>query len=102
MVKSVICQSKAEVFCLQETKLVAIDVNAAISFADNRFENFVFKESVGAVGGIVTMWDETSYYWVHSEVLIFGMLVILKHKVLGQKFGLVNIYGPCEQSRHHV
>ena len=63
------------------------------------FNEFVFKGSARAIGGLVTAWDVSIFYLVSYSIMIVGIFVILKMKGFDVHFGVMNVYDPCQRSR---
>ena len=50
-------EKKPLVMCIQETKLVTINVQLSQSLWGGVDVDFSFQPSIGALGGLVTLWD---------------------------------------------
>jgi exonuclease III len=57
-VRNLIRQWKADIICLQETKLAIISNNIVRSFWGCQFVDWCYSTSCGAFGGILLMWDK--------------------------------------------
>ena len=84
------------IICVQETKLFVIDVNLCTSIWGGDLVDFSFQPSVGASGGIVTMWD-TREVEVWSSMSFEHVLAISGCSVkTGVLFTVFNVYAPCD------
>jgi len=82
--------------CVQETKLSVVDATVCKSIWGDVHADFSFQSSVGASGGIVTMWDVQEVE-VWSSMSFNHVLVVLGRFVKsGEEFVLFNVYAPCD------
>jgi len=98
-VAQLVREKKPFILCIQETKLVVLDVSVCKSLwcADN--VRFSFQPSRGASRGLATLWDSTEVE-VWSSMTFEHVLVIIGCVVKSdEQFVLLNIYAPCEESR---
>ena len=58
--RNAIYSSGHSVVCLQETKRVMFDMSFVKLFCPRNFDQFVFMPSVGASGGLITVWDSAT------------------------------------------
>jgi exonuclease III len=89
-------EKKPLIVCLQETKLQACDDSVCTSVWGSSSFGFSFRPSVGASGGLLTVWDTT-------EVEVWSLLsrdhVLWCHGRFiktGEDFMVANVYAPCE------
>ena len=87
------------ILCVQETKLEIINDFFCASLWGNPYHSYSYRPSVGASGGILTIWDTTEV-----DVMItrsMAHVVIIQGKMLqnGADFSLANVYAPCESLR---
>ncbi|GAU13437.1 hypothetical protein TSUD_127330 [Trifolium subterraneum] len=80
-IRRLISEKRPDVFCLHETKLEAVDDVLCRSLWGSAMVQYSFKLSVGASGGIITMWDASA---VHVWMLVnmwpmFMLRVIVKN-----------------------
>jgi hypothetical protein len=95
-VRKLVGEKHPLIVCLQETKLQACDDFLCTSvWGDSPF-GFSFRPSVGASGGLLTLWDTTEVevwssishdhaLWCHGQFL-----------KTGEEFWVVNVYAPCD------
>jgi len=89
-------EKKLFILCVQETKLSVIDMNLCKSIWGGDLVDFSFQPSVGALGGIVTMWD-TREVEVWSSMSCEHVLAISGCFVkTGDLFTVFNVYVPCD------
>jgi exonuclease III len=89
------------VVCLQESKLGVIDDFTIKSIWGGALCGYSYQASVGASGGLVTIWDTTVVeVWC---TLSFRHILIMKGRVLstGKEFIIANVYAPCDTSAKH-
>lgn len=55
-IKDKIVESQADIVCLQETKKETFDSNFIRNICPAGFDAFEFLPSVGASGGVITIW----------------------------------------------
>jgi len=84
------------VLCLQETKLELMNEQLVKSLWGDGVHNLSYQPSIGASGGLVTVWD-MSRIEVTSSVS-FRHVLVIKGKVLltGEDFVILNVYAPCD------
>lgn len=89
------------VLCLQESKFSVVDDLLITSLWGNRSFRYSYQTSVGASGGIITIWD-TSLVVVTCS-WSFRHVLVIKGKVIssGLKFIIANTYAPCDTTTKH-
>jgi hypothetical protein len=65
-------------------------------FCPRRFDNFVYSPSVGALGGILVVWNSSVFAGTLIEVQHFGIIIKFKYVHSNQQWTMVNVYGPCQ------
>jgi len=95
-------EKKPFVLCLQETKMSVFDDIIYKSMWGDVFVDFSYQPSVGASGGLITLWN-TKEVEVWSTMSFDHVLVILGRFVqTGEDFALFNAYAPCDANRQQV
>ncbi|KAI5405621.1 hypothetical protein KIW84_052410 [Lathyrus oleraceus] len=91
--RKLICDSKADVCFIQETKIHAIDGISLDSFWNDSTAEWSSKWAVGRSGGILTVWKKNSFSLVASFVGegFLGIHVLWS----GINLFLVNVYSSC-------
>jgi exonuclease III len=95
-VRRIVGEKKPFIVCIQETKLQSCDVLLCSSLWGSAPHCFSFRPSVGASGGLLTMWDSSEVevwsstsrehvLWCHGRFI---------HS--GEEFYLANVYAPCD------
>ncbi|KAK2430958.1 DNA-(apurinic or apyrimidinic site) endonuclease [Trifolium repens] len=95
-VRSLVREKQPLIVCLQETKLQVCDDSLCTSLWGSASFGFSFRPSVGASGGLLTIWDTT-------EVEVWSSLsrghVLWCHgrfTTTGEEFMVANVYAPCD------
>ncbi|XP_077226202.1 uncharacterized protein LOC143859364 [Tasmannia lanceolata] len=93
-VKGLVKKIKPELICIQETKLGVIDRNVIKSLGGSLEWGFSFVGAIGASGGILIAWDESS--WVLSEEWKgrFSISIVLRRVVDAALVLFSGVYGP--------
>jgi len=90
------------IICIQETKLSVIDVILCKSMWGGDCVDFSYRPSVGASGGIVTMWDtkevEVWFSMSFEHVLVISGCLVKT----GVQFTVFNVYAPCDSASQQV
>jgi exonuclease III len=95
-VHKLIRETSLSIVCLQEIKLSLYDDFLCTSLWGNAPHAFFFRPSVGASGGLLTIWDSTEVevwssvsrehvLWCHGRFLSSG-----------EEFLVANVYAPCD------
>jgi exonuclease III len=95
-VQKLVREKNPSIVCLQATKLPICDDFFCSSLWANVPHAFSFRPSVGASGGLLTIWDTTEVevwssvsrdhvLWCHGRFLSSG-----------EEFHVANVYGPCD------
>ncbi|CAJ2657379.1 unnamed protein product [Trifolium pratense] len=81
---------------VEETKLQNCDVLLCSSLWGSSFHGFSFRPSVGASGGILTLWDsfEVEMWWTESREHVLWCHGHFTKS--GEEFFVANIYAPCD------
>jgi exonuclease III len=94
-VRDKISESGCDVICLQETKRQFLDAQFIKNFRPSSFDAFEFLPSVGASGGITTIWKSSLF----SGSLVFSNDYAISIEFLSKHdqsaWLLTNVYGPC-------
>jgi exonuclease III len=96
-VRKLIGESNPSMVCLQETKLPLCDDFLCTSVWGNSPHAFSFRPSVGASGGLLTLWNSV-------EVEVWSSIsrdhVLWCHRRFlssGEEFFVANVYAPCDE-----
>ena len=95
-VRKLVGEKKPFILCLQETKLSVCDLSLCTSLWGDPDHAFSYRPSVGALGGLLTLWDIKEVE-VWSTINQNHMLQIHGRFIrTNEEFYLLNIYAPCE------
>jgi len=84
------------IICFQETKPQSISRFKACTFLPaTHSSSFVFKPSIGASGGILIAWADSTYVLLDSSNTTYSVSATLASRVSGDKICVTNVYGPC-------
>jgi exonuclease III len=90
------------ILCLQETKLQSCADGVCLSMWDGQPAMFSFRPSIGASGGLLTLWDSTEVE-VWSSSSFDHVLSIHGHFISSNdEFHLFNVYAPCNGNDRQV
>lgn len=89
-----ISESAASIVCLQETKREVFDAAYLRKFCARNLNHFAFSPSVGASGGLLTIWNSNLYRGTLVHHNSFSITVKLDCNLSRKSFHLTNIYGP--------
>jgi len=93
-VRSLVKEKRSWIVCLQETKLQRCEVEVCKSMWDDQTVVFSFLPSVGASGGLLTLWDSTEVeVWSTSS---FDHVLSIHGRFISsnEEFHLFNVYAP--------
>jgi len=95
-VRRLVSEKRPMVLCIQETKLELVNDQVIKALWGEGMYNFSYQPSVGASGGMVTVWDTSRVeVWTSSR---FNHVLAIKGKVIltGEVFIIFNVYAPCD------
>ncbi|KAG6634121.1 hypothetical protein CIPAW_12G097200 [Carya illinoinensis] len=93
-VKNLIRDWKADIICLQETKLKHVDRSIIRSLWSCVYAGWASLPSKGASGGIIVMWDKRVIELVEESIGEFVVACSFKSLEDGFGWGFAGIYGP--------
>lgn len=93
-----------DVICLQETKKEHFDHTFLRNICPPSFDNFEFIPSVGASGGVVTIWKSALFDGSLAFQNEYGLSVEFFSKHNNAHWVLTNVYAPCSHpaKRHFI
>ena len=68
-------------------------------FCPNKFDSFDYLPSIGASGGIITIWKSTLFSGTRAFQNDFSTSVTFTSQLSNDTWTLTNIYGPCQNDR---
>jgi hypothetical protein len=95
VVRNKLEESACSIVCLQETKCEHFYMDFIKKFAPRRFDYFDFVPSIGASGGLLTLWSGTTFCGLVVEKEKYCLTVDFLSLHNGDRWTLTNIYGPC-------
>ena len=101
-IRNKIDESSANIFCLQETKREAFDLQYTKKFAPKRFDKVDYCPSMGASGGILVCWASSYFSASVLEKHHFAMKLAVTSAHNLDVWTLVVAYGPCRQPARDV
>ncbi|XP_071717991.1 uncharacterized protein [Rutidosis leptorrhynchoides] len=97
--KRIYNKEKPTILGLQETKSEQTQDNIIESFWGNPDFKFVQKDSVGASGGIITIWDCNTFTFDHAIEGEFFLAICGSWVGYDAKNAFINVYGPHSSSK---
>ncbi|GAU22483.1 hypothetical protein TSUD_296020 [Trifolium subterraneum] len=85
-----------DIVCIQETKLEVVEHLLCVSLWGSGEVDFSYRPSVGASGGVLTLWDPKVIAMESSSSFENFLIVRGKYISNGVNFRVVNIYAPCD------
>jgi exonuclease III len=92
-------ESGCDIICLQETKRQTFDMDYIKIICPRKFNKFEYLPSVGASGGIITIWNGSIFDGEISFSNEFYLSIKFTCKISLDSWILTNIYGPCQAER---
>lgn len=88
-------ESQCDIICLQETKKENFDASFLKNFCPPSFDAFVFLPSIGASGGMITIWKSAIFegQLVFQNEYAISVDFVSKHN--NAECTVTNVYGPC-------
>jgi exonuclease III len=86
--------SQCDIICIQETKRDPFDLSYIRNFCPSPFDSFEYLPSLGASGGIITIWKSRLFTGNLSFQNNFSLSVELTSKLNNQTWLLTNVYAP--------
>ena len=88
-----------DIICLEETKRESFDLDYIKKFCPLKFNKFEFLPSVGASGGIITIWNGDLFSGDLDFKNDFSISIKFHSNLSNETWYLTNIYGPCDPHR---
>lgn len=93
-IRNKISDSACDVICFQETKKESFDLNFIKNFCPPVYDAFLYLASVGASGGIITIWKSSLLDWQLAYQNSCAVSVNFTSKFSNDEWLLTNVYGP--------
>ena len=98
VIKNFLRRYRADVVCLQETKIQEMSNILARSLGVGRQMNWKVMNAQGSAWGIVVFWDNSSISLMDSVVGSFSVLCLFRMPEDGFQWAFTGVYGPVENS----
>ena len=98
VIKNFIRRYRADVVCLQETKIKEMSNVLVRSLGVGRQLNWKVMNAEGSAGGILVFWDNSSISLVDSVVGSFSVSCLFRMPEDGFQWAFTGVYGPVENS----
>lgn len=101
-IRDKIVESKCDIVCLQQTKKEFIDTSFIKKICPPYLDAFVFLPSVGASGGIITIWKSSLFAGHLVFQNDFSISVDFTSKYNNEEWTFTNVYGPYTTERKRL
>ena len=88
---------RADLVCLQETKVQEMNIDMVRSLGLGRCLNWKVLNAKGSVGGILLLWDNSRISLVDSVVGSFSVSCLFRMAEDGFQWAFFGVYGPVEK-----
>jgi len=95
-VRELVKEKRPYVLCVQETKLMACDGVLCASLWGDANMDYSYRPSVGASGGLLTVWNSTEVEVWSSFSQAHFLQIHGRFVQTNEEFFLFNIYAPCD------
>ena len=97
VIKNFIRTQRADLVCLQETKVQEMNKVMAHSLGVGSFLNWKALNPEGTVGGILLLWDKRRISLVDSVIGSFSVSCLFRMAENGYQWVFFGVYGPVER-----
>ncbi|KAG5540961.1 hypothetical protein RHGRI_020999 [Rhododendron griersonianum] len=94
VVKTLLREWKADVACLQETKLRNVSREVVRELCGSRWVDWILLDATGAAGGVLVLWDSRVVERIDVEVGMFSVSCLFKNVEDGFRWVFTGVYGP--------
>ncbi|GAU32659.1 hypothetical protein TSUD_218360 [Trifolium subterraneum] len=95
-VRKLVGEKHPAIVCIQETKVCVCDENLVTAMWGSAPHAFSYRPSIGASGGLLTMWDSTEVEVQSTTSFEHVMLCHGRFISSNEIFYVVNVYAPCD------
>ncbi|PNX56988.1 cytochrome p450, partial [Trifolium pratense] len=95
-VRKMVGELKPFILCIQETKLQTCDTFLSSTLWGSSSHGFSYRPSVGASGGLLTLWDSSEVEVWSTESREHVLWCHGRFSKTGEEFYVANVYAPCE------
>lgn len=97
-IRAKISESPCHILCLQETKREHFDSFYLKKLCPRNLDRFYFTPSIGAFGGLITIWNSSMFTASLVQANNFVVTVKFDCAMNNNSFHLTNIYGPSSST----
>ncbi|XP_066324011.1 uncharacterized protein [Miscanthus floridulus] len=94
VIRGKIDESACQIVCIQETKRESFDQFYIKKFCPRSLDRFAFFPSVGASGGLLTVWNNSLFDGTLVQANSYAVTVKMLSRLENNSFHVTNIYGP--------
>ena len=98
VIKNFLRRYRADVVCLQETKIQEMSIELVRSLGVGRNLNWKVLNAEGSAGGILAFWDNSCINMVDSVVGSFSVSCLFRMTEDGFQWTFTGVYGPVENN----
>ena len=91
VITAFIKSQRAELACLQETKIHNFCVGVVRSFGSDRFFEWGVVDAVGAAGSILLFWDQRDLKLIEMVIEVFSICCKLKNREDGFQWNFLGV-----------
>ncbi|RVW53777.1 Transposon TX1 uncharacterized 149 kDa protein [Vitis vinifera] len=102
VIKAMIRSQRADLFCIQETKIQTMTEGVVRSLGSGRFLDWGAMGAQGSAGGILVCWDKRSLDLLEMEMGNFSISCRLKNVEDGMVWIFTGVYGPCNRKEREA
>ena len=101
-VRNLLHSWKADIVCLQETKLAGVTPALIRSLWRGKFVDWVCLDAIGASGGIILLWDNRAVEKVEEAVGSFSISCKFREVSSGFEWAFSSVYGPNRREERRL
>lgn len=98
-IRDKINESACQIICIQETKRENFDSIYIKRFCPRSFDKFAFSPSIGASGGLITIWNSRFFEGTTIQTNAYAITIKFVCKQDNKSFHVSNIYGPAHSAQ---
>ena len=102
VIKAMIRSQRADLVCIQETKIQTMTEGVVRSLGSGRFLDWGAMGAQGSAGGILVCWDKRSLELLEMEVGNFSISCRLKNVEDGLVWIFTGVYGSCNRKEREA
>ena len=102
VIKAMIRSQRADLVCIQETKIQTMTEGVLRSLGSGRFLDWGAMGAQGSAGGILVCWDKRSLELLEMEVGNYSISCKLKTVENDVVWTFTGVYGPCNRKEREL